>query len=175
MLKTIKLDKEKSVTLSNNAAWTMEYMEQFGHDILPDIMPVLAAVSNIVVGMAESLDGAGEKIEFKDVTKMLATLSGGSLSDAFVELSGLRFVDLINITWAMAKAADEDIPDPKTWVREFGTFPVDVIVPEVLGLALEGMASAKNLKRLRNAVNKIRTNLEPSSSTTSSSQDSKED
>ena len=117
----------------------------------------------------------GEKIEFKDVTKMLATLSGGSLSDAFVELSGLRFVDLINITWAMAKAADEDIPDPKTWVREFGTFPVDVIVPEVLGLALEGMASAKNLKRLQSAVKKIRTNLEPSSSTTSSSQDSKED
>ena len=175
MLKTIKMDETNSVVLSNNAAWTMEYMEQFGHDIVPDIMPVLSAVTNIAVGMAESMQGVGEKLKFDDVTKALAALSNGSLSDAFAELAGLRVVDVINVTWAMAKAADDDIVDPKTWVRQFEVFPLDTVVPEVLDMALSGMASSKNLKRFRTAVGKIRGALEPSSSTTSSSQESRED
>ena len=175
MLKTIKMDKENSVVLSNNAAWTMEYMDQFGHDIVPDIMPVLSAVTNIAVGMAEELKETGNKLEFRDLAKALGALSGGSLSDAFAELAGLRITDMINVTWAMAKAADDDIPDPKTWVRQFEVFPLDKVVPVVLDMALSGMASAKNLKRFRSAVARMKETLEPSSSTTSSSQDSNED
>ena len=174
MIKTIKIDKDHEVVLSNSAAWTMEYLEQFGHDILPDIMPVLSAVSNLVVGMAGSLEETGGKLELKDVTRMLASLSDGSLSEALVDLAGLRFVDLVHITWAMAKAADDDIPDPKTWVAQFDRFPVDVIVPEVFGLVLDGMTSTKNSKRLRSALKKIKANLGPSDSATSPLQDSKE-
>ena len=38
MKKTIKLYKDCELTLSNNAGWLYEYREQFGHDIVPDIM-----------------------------------------------------------------------------------------------------------------------------------------
>lgn len=174
MLKSIKIDENMSVVLSNNAAWTMEYMEQFGHDIVPDIMPVLSAVTNLAVGMADSMQGAGDKLTFEDITQALVHLSDGALSDAFAELAGLRITDVINVTWAMAKAADDDIPDPKTWVRQYEVFPLDEIVPTVLDMALSGMASTKNLKRFRSAVARLKGTPEPSDSTTSSSQVLKE-
>lgn len=174
MLKTIKLDEKTSITLSNNASWTMIYLEQFGHDIVPDIMPAVSAVANLVAGLAEGMSAVGEKIELKDVAKVVGSLSGDSLSDAFVELAGLRFVDLIHITWAMAKAADDDIDTPKEWVRGFETFPVDVIVPEIFDMVLSGMASSKNLKRLRKVIDGMKTKTEPSDSTTYSSQDKSE-
>ena len=83
-------------------------------------------------------------------------------------LSGVEIVDLINITWAMAKAMDDDIPEPKRWVRDFEEFPIDVIAPEIAKLAFKGMVSTKNLKRLMSLKEKIRT-IQPLTSTQSSS------
>ena len=86
-----------------------------------------------------------------------------------------EFVDLIvNVTWAMAKAADENIETPKRWVRQFEEFPLDVVGPAVYDLVLKGFVSSKNLRRLKKIGNELR-NLQPSHSTTSSSPDSNED
>ena len=52
----------------------------------------------------------------------------------------------------MAKAADDDIEEPRTWVRQFETFPLDVIAPAVLELAVRGLLSGKNSTRLLDAL-----------------------
>ena len=43
MEKIIKIG-DKEVRLNNNVAWTMEYRDQFGRDIVPALMPVLASL-----------------------------------------------------------------------------------------------------------------------------------
>ena len=152
MIKTIKLSKNQSITLSNNVGWTMEYLDQFGHDIIPDIMPALSAVANLIAGMAQAAAENGDTLSFKDAVSIISKVSGNTLTDAFIDLAELRFVDLVNIVWAMAKCADEEIPEPKEWVKQFDTFPLDVIMPEVFDMVLTGMASSKNVKRLREAM-----------------------
>lgn len=141
---TIKIG-DKDVRLNNRAGWTITYRDQFGHDIVPTLMPLFASGLDIVSGIVKEVGGAGE-IGLEDV---LAMLDGETLLNAVIHMSGFEFVEMLNITWAMAKEADDSIPEPKTWIRQFEEFPVDVVVPQVVSLAFKGMCSSKNLERLR--------------------------
>ena len=160
---------EHEVKLNNNVAWTMEYRDQFGKDIVPALMPVIASMFE---GVSSVIAEAGvEKIEMD----ALASAIEGRAMEILMPMFQVEFVDtIINVTWAMAKAADENIDPPKRWVRQFETFPLDVIVPVVYELIFKGFVSSKNLKRLKNLGASLK-NLQPSHSTTSSSQDSSED
>ena len=71
------------------------------------------------------------------------------IQNAITELAGLELVDLVNIIWALAKAADDTIDPPEVWVRQFDTFPLDVILPAAVGLVLDSSISTKNLKTLQ--------------------------
>ena len=157
MIKTVKVGK-KEVRLDNNIGWTLIYRDQFGHDILPQIMPMIAGALDIVSGIIQE---AGDKKEISIGT--LAKLADGdALVNAMIHIGGFEFVDFINITWALAKNADDDIPEPEEWVREFDEFPLDTIGPEVVKLIFKGMISSKNLKRLSGmmkAVQPIKENL----------------
>ena len=170
MEKNIKIGKQE-VRLTNNVSWAIIYRDQFGHDIIPTLMPMLAATLDIVSGIIDEVSEGG-KIEVAD---LLRSLDGDKLLDAVIHLSGLEFVELINITWAMAKAVDDDIPDPKTWVRGFSEFPVDKIAPEVFSLAFKGLVSSKNLKRLKDLTSGIKVVQPTSTSIPSSLPDSNED
>lgn len=160
---------EHEVKLNNNVAWTMEYRDQFGKDIVPALMPVIASM---LEGVSSVIAEAGaEKIEMD----ALASAIEGRAMEILMPMFQVEFVDtIINVTWAMAKAADENIDPPKRWVRQFETFPLDVIVPAVYELIFKGFVSSKNLKRLKNLGASLK-NLQPSHSTISSSQDSSED
>ena len=57
----------------------------------------------------------------------------------------------------MAKAADEDIPEPKVWIREIYPFPFDILVPKVVAFAISGLSSSKNLTRLQSIMGKLKT------------------
>lgn len=168
MEKVIKIG-EHDVKLNNNVAWTMEYRDQFGKDIIPALMPVLASM---IEGVSSVIAEAGaDKIEIES----LATAIEGRSMDILLPLFQVEFVDtIINVTWAMAKAADENIDPPKRWVRQFETFPLDVIVPSVYELIFKGFVSSKNLQRLKSIGASLK-NLQPSHSMTLSSQDSNED
>lgn len=133
MIKTINIG-EKEVKLSNNIGWAMEYRGQFGHDIIPDLLPVISAVIALV-------KEAGTKPDFKKVDTEV-------IQDALINLAGLQFVDFINLIWALAKTADESIEEPRKWVKQFETFPLDEVVPQVFNLITEGLVSSKNLPRL---------------------------
>lgn len=169
MEKVIKIGKQE-VRLNNNVAWTMEYRDQFGKDILPAVMPLLASMIEGVSTVAAEADKSGELT----MASIAETLEGRAI-DVLLPMFQAEFVDLIvNVTWAMAKAADENIETPKRWVRQFEEFPLDVVGPAVYDLVLKGFVSSKNLRRLKKIGNELR-NLQPSHSTTSSSPDSNED
>lgn len=144
MEKTIYIG-DKEVRLNNNIGWAIDYRDQFGQDIIPTLLPMVAAGLDLIKGILEQIDGA-DSIDWRDV---LQVLDGDVLLDAMVHLGGLEFKDFINVTWALAKNADESIPEPRQWVRQFDAFPVDVIAPAVFELVMKGIVSSKNLKRLR--------------------------
>ena len=169
MEKIIKIGKQE-VRLNNNVAWTMEYRDQFGKDILPAVMPLLVST---VEGVSTIITDAGKAGEVS-VEGIASALEGRAL-DVLLPMFQAEFVDLVvNVTWAMAKAADESIDPPKRWVRQFETFPLDVVGPTVFDMVLKGFVSSKNLKRLKELKENVR-NLQPSHSMTLSSQDSSED
>lgn len=158
----------KEVKLSNNVAWTMEYRDQFGKDIVPTMMPLLAS---LMEGLSSVVSESDETITAASIAD---AVQGRSL-EILLPLFQAEFVDgIINVTWAMAKAADESIEPPKRWVRQFEDFPLDVVIPEVGELVLKGFVSSKNLQRLKAAGANLKS-LQPSVSMTSSSQDSNED
>lgn len=166
MEKIIKIGKQE-VKLNNNVSWTMEYRDQFGKDIVPVIVPLFAS---LIEGMS-ALVNENEELTMSNLAESLS----GRTMDIMLPLFQVEMVDIIlNVTWAMAKAADEDIEPPKKWFKQFESFPLDVVVPAVYDLALKGFVSSKNLKRLRNLTTSLK-NLQPSLSTISSSQESKED
>ena len=143
-METIIKIGDKETRLSNNVAWTMEYRDQFGKDIVPTIMPLLATmvegVSAIVV------EAGGQEM---DAQKIAEALEGRTM-DILLPLFQTEFVDLVvNVTWAMAKAADESVDPPKKWVRQFDEFPLDVVGPAVFDLVLKGFVSSKNRERLK--------------------------
>ena len=170
MEKIIKIGKQE-VKLNNNVAWTMEYRDQFGKDILPAIMPLLASMIEGVSTVMAEAGGSGEL-----TTSSLAEALEGRAMEVLLPMFQAEFVDLaINVTWSMAKVADESIDPPKRWVRQFDEFPLDVVGPAVFDMVLKGFVSSKNLKRLKKIGESIKTLQPTSHSMTSSSQGSKED
>lgn len=139
MIKTIKLNDEKELTLSNNLAWATIYRDQFGHDIVPDVMPILSAVLRLI----------NEVKDYTDVNEIIKTVNFDTLQDTLIELCAFQFTDFINLVWAFAKANDENTETPEKWVRQFDEFPLDIIVPAVFELLTKGMISSKNLKSLQ--------------------------
>lgn len=165
MEKVIKLGKIP-VKLSNNVSWTIEYRDQFGKDVVQDHVPMLATIIETVAGIvAEN----GTEI---DIASALGSIEG-RVFDLILPLMQTEFMTtIIDITWAMAKAADEDLDPPKQWVRQFDQFPVDIIAPVIYDMMLKCFVSSKNLTRLKNLRQKV--NLQPSPLTTSSSQEQSE-
>lgn len=141
MIKTIKINKDTELTLSNSLAWAMIYKDQFGHDIVPDVMPIVSAITKLF--------GELQKYSGQDMTEIIKNLDGDILQSAMIELCAVQFTDFVNLVWAMAKANDDDIEPPEKWVRQFDTFPLDLIAPAVFDLLLKGLVSSKNLKSLR--------------------------
>lgn len=168
MEKTIKIGNKK-VRLSNNVGWMMEYRDQFNHDIIPVLMPMLAALLDIVGGVIDTV-GKTENIGYND---LIAAINNDKIYDSLIHMSGLEFVELINIVWAMAKTADETIPEPREWIREFDVFPVDEITPVVFKMITDGVVSLKNVKRLTGMIESLKPSR--SASTILSSPESNED
>lgn len=167
MEKIIKIGKQ-DVRLNNNVAWTMEYRDQFGKDIVPVLMPVIASA---LEGISAIVSETGKtEINAVDIADALE----GRAMEVLLPMFQVEFVDvIINVTWAMAKAADENIEPPKRWVRQFEEFPLDVVFPAVYELVVKGFVSSKNLKRLKKIGASLK-GLQPSHSTTLSSPDSSE-
>lgn len=141
MIKQIKIDKDHSVTLNSAAGWFFVYREQFSHDILPDILPAIEGVLSASIKVIQNMDG----VNVKDIA---GAIDDSILTDFFINLSGFEFTTVLQIFWAMAKTADDDIAPPEIYFSQFDTFPLDTILPKVFKMVLESSVSTKNAKRL---------------------------
>lgn len=139
MIKTVKINKEQELTLSNNLAWATIYKDQFGHDIIPDIMPLMSAAIRLIKEMAA----------YTDMNEIVKNTDFETIQETLIELCAFQFTDVLNLVWAFNKAYDENIDPPEKWVRQFDEFPLDVIVPAMFELLTKGLISSKNLKSLR--------------------------
>lgn len=166
MEKTINIG-DTPVTLNNNIGWAFAYRDQFGRDIIPSVMPLLASMIDVIGGLVGEL-GKTDEITPADIAALAGT---EAMAEAYAHLSVLELTDAINITWAMAKCADDSIPEPGRWVRQFESFPLDEVLPAVITLLVRGVVSTKNQKRLQDMAR----SLQPLISTSSSSPDSNED
>ena len=145
MEKTITIDG-KDVRLNNNIGWTMEYRDQFGRDIVPALMPLLGGLISITGGIIEEIGGTGGEV---DAATVIQAMSGEKIDDILLQLSQLEITDFINIVWALAKNADGSIQEPRRWVRQFETFPLDEILPVVGEMIIKSVTSSKNWERLQ--------------------------
>lgn len=129
----------------------MEYREQFNRDATQEVLPLIAtAVETLGSGISAYQDGELDLAELGD------SISGRAFELLMPLYNAELSMMIINITWAMAKAADETIDPPKKWVRQFDSFPFDEIVPVIWDMNLKGFASSKNLRRLKEIIAKAK-------------------
>ena len=149
MIKTISINEEQEVTLSNNVGWLLVYKDQFGQDIVPSLIPILNAGIDLVYSIYTTTGGKLDK-------DTIAKLDTDVIEAAIYKLAGFEMVDFLNVVWAMAKNADDKIPEPKKWLNQFEVFPMDLMVPAVFDLLYKGMVSSKNSTRLQEIIGTLK-------------------
>lgn len=142
MIKTIHIDDNHSVELNGSMGWLFAYRAQFGRDITPDIMPMIEALVEL------ALAGAGGIKEDTTMLDVLNNINEADVSEALATLSGMEMITMIDITWALAKNAHKDIPEPVEWVNQFDVFPIDEIMPVVIETIIESSMTSKNSQSL---------------------------
>lgn len=164
-IKKIKIDKTNQLTLNSSAGWLFEYQSQFGRDILPDLLPVIGAGVEFIAGIFEENGTVNQD--------SISSILDSRKDEVIVQLAGMEVMTVIQITWAMAKNANDEIEPPREWLKQFETFPIDIILPILFELIAKSFVSSKNLNRLRKIKKEAKINL--SRLTTSSSEQSQED
>ena len=144
MIKEINIEGT-AVQINSSARWFYIYREQFGRDILLDLMPVLDGIIGALADLTvDELAGLKDMSEAKDIV-----VNASAISDVFIKLAGLEVVTMFNVLWAMAKNADPSTPQPLEFINSFESMPLDVIAPELGKVLIDSCISSKNLESLR--------------------------
>lgn len=172
MIKTIQIG-DHPVEINSSAGWLYTYREQFGHDILVVLMPALEAGVRLA---KKAFEDSGVQ-DGDEVTKLLGGIDEEAITEAVITLSSMQLTTVTNIVWALAKNADSSIPEPRTWLNNFENFPVEEVMPSVLGAVIESSTSKKNYEKIMKAMASLkRTGMDTlSPSTESPSEQSTED
>jgi len=149
MIKTIEFEGQK-VELNTSAGWLFVYRNRFGHDIFPDLMPIIESIVGAIATMLEN----GEAEVTPDGIKNL--MNDDTITDAFIKLAGMEITTVYQVLWAMAYNADKSIGGPEDFFNGFEKFPLDVVIPELFTAIVESSVSSKNGERLLNGLKKIR-------------------
>lgn len=147
MKKSIHLSKNQSVEVDASAGWLLEYRNQFGKDILPDLLPIGEAITALVLRTLKNITPGTETDQI--MAEVVDGMDEETLDEAFVTLSTLEVLTLFNVVWAMAKNNSRDFPDPETWMKSIEYFPVDSVTKDVFGLIGASLISSKNWERLK--------------------------
>lgn len=154
------------VELNSSMGWILIYKEQFGHDILPDLMPAIDAVFGL------SLDLIGDlNLDEIGLDEILRKLDKDMVSEALATASGLGATTMVQIIWSLAKNANPDIPGPLKWINSFETIPFDEVFMPVINLIFDSCVSKKKARSLLMALKKKKAK---SQQTSSSSEESTE-
>ena len=149
MIKTIEFEGQK-VELNTSAGWLFVYRNRFGHDIFPDLMPIIESIVSAIATMLESGKAEITPDNMKDL------MNDDTITDAFIKLAGMEITTVYQVLWAMAYNADKSIGGPEDFFNSFEKFPLDVVIPELFTAIVESSVSSKNGERLLNGLKKIR-------------------
>lgn len=130
MKKTYKFTTKHSVELDSSAGWIFLYREQFGKDILPDLLAYIGAIAEAVADIGE-----------KDISEVV--------DNAVVSLSAGELTSLLSVVWAMAKNADDTIPGPVEFWKQFDRIAWDEIGPGIFWQLLESNLSKKKIQAMK--------------------------
>lgn len=153
MIRTLMLN-DRPIELDSSLGWLYIYQRQFGHDILPDIMPLAEAV---IAGLGDVLTAVTEKDGEKTmlVDDALQLMNSDTIVEMFIKLAGMELTTLLNIFWAMVKNKDPYLPDPQKFVNSFDRLPlVDELAPALLYIVIDSSTSSKNSESLLAKFNK---------------------
>lgn len=163
MIREIRIE-DKKIEIDSSAGWLYEYRDRFGHDILPDIMPIIESV--LAAGISVLQESGGEVNE----KTIMDALNNDALVEAFIKVSGMETLTIFNIFWAMAYNANDMIQRPKEFFNQFERFPLDIVVPALFYTIIDSSISSKNAERLLTRLRE----MSPSDWIQSRSQESKE-
>lgn len=151
MIKTIHIDDSQSFDINSSNGWLYIYQEQFGHDVLPVLLPAVEAIIQAISDLMKGTDGKTD-----DITEVLKAADSDTLSDMFITLSGMQLTTVLNIVWSMAKNAKYDIASPQEWVNSFDVLPWDIVVPQALSAALEACISKKKFEKIQETLKSLK-------------------
>ena len=143
MVRNITLDG-RTIEVNSSMGWLYLYRNQFGHDILPDLMPILEAV---VAGIGEFYESTAGK-DHVDQEAIQRLMDSDAIVDMFIKLAGMEITTLLNVLWAMAKNADAKTEPPQDFINSFERLPVDELAPALLYIIIDSSISSKNLRSL---------------------------
>ena len=115
MEKIIIIDN-REVKFKSTAGTLMRYRNNFGRDLIKDIVALEKKFKTVKSGMAQF-----EIIEL----------------DMFEK-----------IAWAMAKTANDNIPDIEHWLDDFNSFSIMKILPEIMELLIGNLRQENEKKRM---------------------------
>lgn len=148
MIKTIDLGNGQSLEINSSNGWLYIFQEQFGFDVLPVLMPALEAGLK-AVGIA--LQGADGKKEIK-AAELLQNFTDENVTEILTSFAGMQITTLLNIVWAMAKNANDDIKEPRVFYNQFDEFPNDIVIAEVVRQIMKTSISKKNREKIAGRV-----------------------
>ena len=149
MIKTIEFEGQK-VDLNTSAGWLFAYKNRFGHDIFPDLMPI---IESVVGALASLLESGETELNAGNVKGLM---DDDTITDAFIKLAGMEITTVYQVLWAMAYNADKSIGGPEDFFNSFEKFPLDVIIPELFTAIVESSVSSKNGMRLLKSLKNLR-------------------
>ena len=159
MIRTLVLDN-RPIELDSSMGWLYIYQRQFGHDILPDIMPL---IESVVAGMGDILNAmveSGEGSEGLKKEEALALMNSDNIVDMFIKLSGMELTTILNILWAMVRNKDPQTPEPQKFANSFERMPlIDELAPALFYIILDSSASSKNARSLLERIEKAMPSL----------------
>lgn len=133
MIKTIKIDC-KDVKFSFSLASFYIYKNQFGQDAMTVILPLISDVVNAVDPSIFAQEG---EIGSEKLVK--------ATGDVLDQVITAEITEIADIIWAFAKAADDSIPEPAKWYREFEEFPLFDVGKELLPCLYDSLISKKKI------------------------------
>ena len=144
--KQITINENCKINMDSSIGWLLIYRENFGRDILPDILPMISAAVDLIAG---GIDEDGEVT----IASLMENMDNDTVTNAMIQLSGLEITTVINVVWALAKnyakKNGETLEPVEIWVDKFDEFPLDVIVPAAAKLIITSSVSSKNLRSLQ--------------------------
>ena len=135
--------EDHPIEIDSSLGWLYRYREQFGHDVMPDVLPLAEA---ILAGLGELfgevvIDGDAK---YLDVSKVPELMDSDVMVEMAVKMAGMEFTTITNIFWAMAKNADNSIKPPEVFINQFERFPMDEVAPGLLYAIANSSMSSKN-------------------------------